>query len=104
MFKKLSRIGIALGGAVCGLLAALSFPVLMQQVSEYVPQLANVNPMLIAYTFAQTAPQSIGEMTTEVSGFATTIMPAWLVYVVFALVAAMGIWLIGRAVGSMKRG
>lgn len=61
-----------------------------------------IDPSLIAYTFAQTAPQTIAEMTTEVTGFATTLIPAWLIYVVFALVAALGIWLIGRAVRAMK--
>jgi hypothetical protein len=101
---RLVKLLSAIGGSLVSLASALAFPVLFAQVSTYVPQLTAYNPLLIAYTFAQTAPTTIAEMTTEVTTFADTIMPSWLVYVVFALVAAVAIWLIGRAIHSMKRG
>jgi hypothetical protein len=101
---KIAKLVSAVGGAFLALLGALAFPVIFAQVSSYVPQLSAYNPLLIAYTHAQTAPSTIAEMTTEVTTFANSIMPSWLVYVVFALIAAMGIWLIGRAIHSMKRG
>jgi len=102
--SKLSRIFAPIGLGIVALATALSFPVLFANVSTYVPSLAQYNPLLIAYTYAQTAPETIAEMSTEVTGFADTLMPAWLVYVVFVLVAALGIWIIARAISGMKRG
>lgn len=104
MKSQLVRLFAAIVGGLSALGAAMAVPVLFQKVSTFVPALAQYNPLLIGYTFAQTAPSTIAEMSTEVTGFANTLMPAWLVYVVFALIAAMGIWLISRAIGSMKRG
>lgn len=103
ILKVLQPVGIALG-AIFALLVA---PIALGAASVKAPMLAAsvkvVDHMLIAYTFAQTAPSTVAEMTTEVTGFANTLMPSWLVYVVFALIAAISIWLIGRAIGAMKR-
>lgn len=102
--KKLAKLCFALVGGVVTFILALVLPVLLKTASVVLPAAGRVSDWMIQATFAQTAPQSIAEMSTEVTGFANTIMPAWLVYVVFALIAALGIWIISRSVSSMKRG
>jgi glucan phosphoethanolaminetransferase (alkaline phosphatase superfamily) len=105
MLTKLYRLSVAVFAGFFALLLALAVPIFNQVVLTPVSRLAAVaDPLLIAYTFAQTAPETIAEMSTEVTGFANTLMPSWLIYVVFALIAALGIWLIQRAISGMKRG
>ena len=103
--KKINRLAAALGGSLVAFVAVMAAVTAM---TEGVVQMAGEktaqahNWLLIQATYAQTAPESISEMSSEVTGFANTLMPAWLVYVVFALIAALGIWLIGRAIRAMK--
>jgi hypothetical protein len=89
-----------------GTVAALALPILLSAIAPLTPTLSKVaavvNPLLIATTFAQTAPTTIAEMSTEVSTFATSVMPAWTMYVVFVLIAAIVVWLISRFIRSMK--
>ena len=101
---KIWRLIVAVFSGFFTLALVLAVPVFNQVVSPVLPTLAKFDPYLVAVTYAQTAPQTISEMSTEVTGFATTLMPAWLVYVVFALIAAFGIWIISRAIAGMKRG
>lgn len=59
-------------------------------------------PWQVQFTYAQTGPTTISEMSTEVSTFATTVMPYWTTYVVGALIFALAAWLIGRFIRAMK--
>jgi disulfide bond formation protein DsbB len=101
---KLLRLAIPVICAISLLLAVLFVPVLLSaSTNPQVERVAQyVNPLLVAYTYAQTAPQTIAEMSTEVDTFATTVMPAWTLYVVFVLIAAIVVWLISRFIRSMK--
>jgi hypothetical protein len=101
--KRLLKLGATLGASFTGLLAAFLTLPIVGEIAVKATGVANSVPnWLIQATYAQTGPATIGEMTTEVTGFATTLMPNWLVYVVFALIAGVGIWLIGRAIRAMK--
>ena len=92
--------------AAIGLVTAFALPIFLSAIAPLAPVAAKVaavvNPLLIAVTFAQTAPETIAEMSTEVASFATSVMPAWTMYVVFVLIAAIVVWLISRFIRSMK--
>jgi len=107
MIKRFKKLAIAFGLGIASVLGMLTLATMYAEraVSLAGNQALHSMPdWAIQATFAQTAPQTIAEMSSEVSGFATDIMPAWLVYVVFALIASLGIWLISRAIRGMKAG
>lgn len=101
--SKIYRLLLGVAGGFLALALALVAPILAQTpaVVRALPTLAK-NGVLISWTFAQTAPATIDEMGTAVTGFATQLVPGWLMYVVFVLIAALAIWLISRALRSMK--
>lgn len=101
-FSKSLKVLSALVGGMVSLMSALVMPVLAQKAATVAPALAKVQDYLIQSTFAQTAPSTISEMSSEVSTMATTIMPGWTMYAIFGLIAALAIWIIARAIRGMK--
>lgn len=100
MKSRLLKLASVLAGSLFALFAVMAFPVLLQQSSVLVPQLASVSDLLIASTLAQTA--TVATITTDVSTMLTGILPDWLTFILFAVVAALGAFLFGRFLRSAK--
>jgi len=104
MKARLIRLAAAISGGLAALSLALALPVAFGQISVYVPTLAKYNPLLIAVTFAQTAPSTLPEITAAVTDNATSFLPGYQLYAVFGLLVVFGIFLIVRLISGLRRG
>jgi len=102
--KKFLKLALPLVLGLSVAVVAISIPVLSNAVpvARLSPVAHIVSPWQIQATYAQTGPETITEMSTEVANFAVTVMPYWTTYVVAALIFALAAWLIGRFIRAMK--